>query len=121
MMTDINKLVADANSLINNNDSSYDTIESVCKRLLEYSISATYHESKRWTTPVTSICKVGTRYFKVDWDEGLTEYQDNQYLYNPTEVYEATANVIIPEHTVTRTEYLTKDKYDDFKKTGVLE
>ena len=40
----------------------------------------------RWTRHITSICKVFDRYFAVEWEEGLTEYQEN--LFDDTTIIE---------------------------------
>lgn len=40
-------------------------------------------ENRRWTREVTSIISIpvnnGERLFAIYWDEGLTEYQENEY------------------------------------------
>ena len=43
-------------------------------------------ENRRWSRTVTSIAKINGRYFKILWEEGLTEYQDNSVWDAPIEV-----------------------------------
>lgn len=43
-------------------------------------------ENRRWSRAITKVFKINDRYFMVDYDEGLTEYQENEYYDQPTEV-----------------------------------
>lgn len=51
----------------------------------------------RWTQDITTVIQVGDRYFRIDWQRGLTEYQENEYWNQPVEVtpheYEKTITV----------------------------
>ena len=43
-------------------------------------VDTDYSETlNRWTRNVTTTFKVKDRYFRVDWAQGLTEYQENSY------------------------------------------
>ena len=65
-------------------------------------------ENRRWSRPVTSIAKINGRYFKILWEEGLTEYQDNSVWDAPIEVNRLEYDKIIPEHTVHIVEWVDK-------------
>lgn len=39
-----------------------------------------YDEPRRWSRFVTSICKLNDRYYVVEWDQGLTEMQEDYML-----------------------------------------
>ena len=69
----------------------------------ENSIETKYGENGRWTRPVTSIIEFGGRYFQIDWDEGLTEYQPNEFYDQPFEVKKESHEEII---TVTITNWI---------------
>lgn len=74
--------------------------------LAEYSIDSTYGENRRWTRSVTSICKLKDdegkdRFFELNWDEGLTECQENEFYEQPFEVAKKTY-----EKVVTLTEWV---------------
>ena len=43
-------------------------------------------EKRRWSQFVYKYVKIGSRYFCLTADIGLTEYQDNSYDYQPEEV-----------------------------------
>ncbi len=43
-------------------------------------------EKRRWSQFVYKYVKIGGRYFCLTADIGLTEYQDNEYNYQPFEV-----------------------------------
>lgn len=51
-----------------------------------YSISDDYGENRRWSRFVASICQIGDKYFQIDWDEGLTESQPDEFYDQPYEV-----------------------------------
>lgn len=66
-----------------------------------YSIETSYGDNNRWTRSVTSIVQLGDKYFSIDWEEGLTEYQDNEFFAQPVEVVKKTY-----EKTITVTEWV---------------
>lgn len=43
-------------------------------------------ENRRWTRTNTTIIKLLDRYFSIDWEEGLTESQPNEFYNQPYEV-----------------------------------
>lgn len=53
----------------------------------EYSIKDSYGEDGRWTRSVCTVFELKGRYFRVNWRQGLTEYQENEYPYQPVEVF----------------------------------
>ena len=65
-------------------------------------------ENRRWSRTVTSIAKINGRYFKILWEEGLTEYQDNSVWDAPIEVNKLEYDKIVPEHTVHIVEWVEK-------------
>lgn len=60
-------------------------------------------DNRRWSRSVKSIIKLGEKYFAVEWEEGLTECQENEFYYQPYEVEEYTF-----EKTITVTEWKKK-------------
>lgn len=62
-------------------------------------------ENRRWSRSVVSIIKIGERFFKLVWEEGLTESQENEFYNQPYEVIKNTY-----EKTVTITEWNKKIK-----------
>lgn len=68
-------------------DSGYEFSESELSELAwENSVETTYGENGRWVRPVTTIIEFNGRYFQIDWYEGLTEYQPNEFYDQPFEV-----------------------------------
>lgn len=51
-----------------------------------FSIADEYGENRRWSRWVKTICKLGERYFAVEWDQGLTEMQPDECFDQPYEV-----------------------------------
>lgn len=51
--------------------------------------------SHRWVRGIKTIVKLGDRYFKIKWFEGLTENQENEYDEQPQEVYPNTYEKVI--------------------------
>ena len=60
-------------------------------------IETIYGEKGRWSRYEEKVWKIGSRYFIFTADIGLTEYQDNDYNYQPTEVYPVEKIVTITE------------------------
>lgn len=57
-------------------------------------------ENRRWSRSVESIVEMCGRFFCVDWEEGLTECQENEFYNQPYEVKKITY-----EKTITVTEW----------------
>lgn len=79
--------------------------------LLDYAYSGEVieeGENRRWSRTVTSIAKINGRYFKILWEEGLTEYQDNSVWDAPIEVNKLEYDKVVPEHTVHIVEWVEK-------------
>ena len=58
-------------------------------------------DAGRWTTAVRTIFEVGGRFFSLRWDRGLTEMQENEFMYQPKEVVKRTY-----EKTIEVTEWM---------------
>lgn len=67
----------------------------------EFAVESDYGDNRRWTRTVTTIVKLCDRYFSIDWEEGLTEYQENEFYNQPFEVRKETY-----EKTITVTEWV---------------
>lgn len=52
----------------------------------EYSVNDEYGENRRWSRFVRSIIDLKGRYFAIDWDQGLTEMQPDEFYEQPYEV-----------------------------------
>jgi len=57
-------------------------------------------ENRRWSRTNTTIVELQNKYFSIDWEEGLTESQDNAFYNQPIEVIKKTY-----EKTITVTEW----------------
>lgn len=53
----------------------------------EFGIETMYGENRRWSRTNATIAQLCDRYFRVEWEEGLTENQENSYTNQPVEVY----------------------------------
>lgn len=54
-------------------------------------------EDRRWTRNVSSILQVADELFRIDWEQGLTECQEDEFNHQPYQVYKH-------EREVTKTE-----------------
>lgn len=52
-------------------------------------------DSGRWTKTVSSVIELCGRYFEIDWEQGLTESQENEFLEQPYEVELRTSEKIM--------------------------
>lgn len=57
----------------------------------------------RWTRNVSDILKYKDKYYRIDWQEGLTEYQEDYYGEQPYEVKKI-------EKQITVTDWVLKDE-----------
>ena len=65
----------------------------------------TIDEAGRWENVKGTIIKIGNRYFEVNWLEGKTEMQENDYL-----IYTSISEVY--KTRVVTEEYLTKEEIE---------
>lgn len=61
-------------------------------------VDTQYGENHRWNRPVTTIFRVKDRLFALDWWEGLTEGQENEFYDQPYEVKEVKKIIEITEY-----------------------
>lgn len=66
--------------LINNNI-CFDS-EDIAEFIDRYEIKRNPQEPRRWSRWVECICKIQDRYFITGYDQGLTEYQEDEYYDN---------------------------------------
>ena len=52
----------------------------------EYHFEVIEGEDRRWVRGMTTVLKIDDRYFVIDYDQGLTEYQEDQFYDQPYEV-----------------------------------
>ena len=64
-----------------------------------------YGDNRRWSRSVTSIVKINDRFFCVEWENGLTENQPDEFYDQPYEVEKKTY-----EKTITIAEWVSKKK-----------
>ena len=79
--------------------------EKELRAISEYEIDRENGENRRWSRTVTSILEMCGRYFALKWEEGLTEYQDNEFYNQPYEVVKKTY-----QKTITVTEWVEVEK-----------
>ena len=72
---------------------SEEEIENMFYDLEEYEEHS--YDKGRWTMPMTTIFRVGDRFIGVDWEAGLTEYQENSYENQPYEVFPKQEQVVV--------------------------
>ena len=77
------------------------TREELSEIIFDYEIETEYGENRRCTRSASTVVKLCNRFFMIDWEEGLTESQENEYYNQPYEVKKHTY-----EKTITVTEWL---------------
>lgn len=75
--------------------------EELSTLVYEYDLETEHGENRRWTRSNTTIVKLRGRYFSIDWEEGLTEFQKNEFYSQPIEVTKKTY-----EKTITVTKWV---------------
>lgn len=61
-------------------------------------VETTYGENRRWSRSAQTIFEVNGRLFALDWDEGLTENQENEFYNQPYEVEKRTKTIVVNEY-----------------------
>lgn len=61
----------------------------------EFDVDTEYGDNRRWSRTVTTIVELGGRFFSIDWEEGLTECQENEFYNQPIEVKKTTYEKIV--------------------------
>ena len=69
-----------------------------------YSVHEENKDWGRWTMGMYTVSKLKDRYFAINWEQGLTESQDDYFYEQPVEVMPHTY-----EKTMTVTEYILKN------------
>ncbi|MDD3222319.1 MAG: hypothetical protein PHG07_08020 [Lachnospiraceae bacterium] len=84
-------------------DSGEELTENELQGFQDFEVERTKGENRRWSRTVSSICKLCDRFFKLVWEEGLTECQENEFYDQPYEVEKRTY-----EKKITVTEWVKK-------------
>lgn len=67
------------------------TAEEISEALFSLDeVETKYGENRRWSRSARTIIKVKDKLFCIEWEEGLTEIQENEYYNQPYEVEEKT-------------------------------
>ena len=68
-----------------------------------YIIEEEYDEPRRWSRFHTRWVEINGRFFELNADEGLTEYQDTEYMIQPQEVTckQVTRTIVVTENEYT--------------------
>ena len=82
-------------------DGHKDFSEEELSQLTEYDHDTIEGEDRRWYKSTETIIKVKDKFFSLVWDQGLTEYQDNQFSDQPEEVTltETTKTIVVKSYT----------------------
>ena len=64
----------------------------------EYEVETIEGDEGRWTRYIETIIEVNGRLFSINWERGLTEYQENSYDYQPVEVERYQETVVVTKY-----------------------
>ena len=56
------------------------------KLVYNYDIDTQEGDDGRWVRGMYTVVELGGRYFGIDWFKGLTECQENEFVFQPEEV-----------------------------------
>ena len=62
------------------------TESEISDLVAECEVEVKYGQNRRWSRSATTISKLGDRYFRIEWENGLTENQPNYFNNQPIEV-----------------------------------
>lgn len=81
------------------------TKDEIIKLVCEYEIYQKEGEEHRWDIEMFTVVELCGRTFGIDWRRGLTEDQEDSFMYQPYEVKEHTY-----QKTITITEWMKLKK-----------
>lgn len=61
-------------------------------------VTTEYGENLRWSRSASTIIKIKDKLFCIEWEEGLTECQDNYFEEQPYEVEEVERTIIVKDY-----------------------
>ena len=81
------KYIENIDDILKAIDAGEELDEKVLEDLAYYqTIDEEYGENRRWSRFVKSIVDLNGRYFAIEWDQGLTEMQPDEFWEQPYEV-----------------------------------
>lgn len=87
--------------ILNQIDNGINLSERDIRKLVwDYEIDREEGDCGRWTRHIHSIISINDRTFCIEWEQGLTEMQENEFYNQPYEVEKVTY-----EKTITVTEW----------------
>lgn len=61
-------------------------------------VETIYGENRRWSRSAQTIFEVSGRLFALDWENGLTESQEDEFFEQPYEVEKRTKTIVVNEY-----------------------
>lgn len=61
-------------------------------------VETIYGENRRWSRSAQTIFEVSGRLFALDWENGLTESQEDEFFDQPYEVEKRTKTIVVNEY-----------------------
>ena len=95
-------------------DNGEELTEREIREVIEYGISEDCGEDRRWSRTVSVLSKINDRYFYTEYEEGLTENQEDEYDNQPTEVFKEPDYIEVIRYKIS--DYMTKDRKCLFSK-----
>ena len=93
-------MYSDIAKILNKFDNGETLSEREIRQIIEYGIDEDAGKDRRWTRTVGVLSEIEGRYFYTEYEEGLTEYQDDEYSNQPIEVFKASDHVEIVKYSV---------------------
>ena len=66
--------------------------------VFEYEYDEIEGEEGRWVRSIETIIKVKDKLFCIDWERGLTQYQEDSFDHQPYEVIEQVKTIEVKEY-----------------------
>lgn len=67
-------------------------------------VETIYGENRRWSRSAQTIFEVNGRLFALDWENGLTESQEDEFYNQPYEVEKRTKTIVVNEYVAKKKE-----------------
>lgn len=105
--------------VLNKFDNGETLSEREIRQIIEYGIDEDAGEDRRWTRTVGVLSEIEGRYFYTEYEQGLTEYQDDEYSNQPIEVFKEPDYIEVIKYKISK--YVTKNNNCLFSKKVIID
>ena len=94
-------MYSDIAKILNKFDNGETLSEREIRQIIDYEIDEDVGEDRRWSRTVGILSEIEGRYFYTEYEEGLTENQEDEYNNQPIEIQKSSEHIEVIKYSVT--------------------